>query len=160
LGRDEGLEVFSIRDSVNEKIYSYEDLRVWQKAMQLVTDIYRITGSFPKNEQYRLVDQLYRAVISIPSNIAEGASRRSTKEYMRFINIAYSSLMECETQVRIAFNLSYIDDLMLRRLLNQTQEIGKMLNSLHAALKDKLESNGFSESDSTEYRIPTTEYYH
>lgn len=140
---------------MTDKVTSYEDLKVWQKAMLLVTDIYRVTESFPKKEQYRLTDQLCRAAISVPSNIAEGSARRSTKDYIRFINIAYSSLMECETQIRIAEQLGYIDEISEARLLAQTQEIARMSNALYASLKSKLVA---TKLPSTEYRILNTEY--
>lgn len=122
--------------------------------MALVTDVYRVTETFPKKEQYRLIDQLCRAVVSVPSNIAEGSARRSTKDYIRFINIAYASLMECETQLRIARQLDYIDELTAARLIQQTQEIGRMSNALYVSLKAKLSSK----TPTTDYRILNTEY--
>lgn len=137
-----------------QKVVTYEDLVVWQKAMALVTDVYKITDGFPKKEQYRLTDQLCRAVVSVPSNIAEGSARRSTKDYIRFVNIAYSSLMECETQIRIAEQLNYIDEVSAARLIMQTKEIGRMANALLTSLKAKLNMT----STSTEYRIPNTEH--
>ena len=140
---------------MKSRVTSYEDLQVWQKAMLLVTDVYRLTEAFPKKEQYRLTDQLCRAAISVPSNIAEGSARRSTKDYIRFVNIAYSSLMECETQIRIAEQLGYIDEVTKTRMIIQTQEIGKMSNALYTALKLKLDT---PKSSSTEYRILNTEY--
>lgn len=144
---------------MNDKVVSYRDLNVWQHAMQLVTDVYVLTESFPKKEQYRLIDQLCRASVSVPSNIAEGASRRSTKEYIRFINIAYGSLMECETHAMIARNLGYIDEAACNALMLQTQSIARMLNALYASLKSKIPSYGFAEPEPTEYQIPTTKYF-
>lgn len=138
---------------MTQKVTSYVDLTVWQKAMALVSSVYHATEDFPKKEQYRLVDQLCRAVVSVPSNIAEGSARRSTKDYIRFLNIAYSSLMECETQLRIAQQLEYLDEIALERMLRQTQEIGRMLNALLSSLKSKLEK-----PVATEYRIQNTEY--
>lgn len=137
------------------KVTSDEDLQVWQKAMRLVADIYRLTDAFPKKEQYRLTDQRCRAAISIPSNIAEGSARRSTKDCIRFVNIAYSSLMECETRIRIAEQLGYIKEVTMARMIVQTQAIARMSNALYSALKLKL---GAQKSPSTEYRIPNTEY--
>ena len=76
---------------------SYKDLLVWQKSMQLVTDVYRSTDSFPKSEQFGLCSQLRRAAVSIPSNIAEGQGRNSSKEFVYHLSVAYGSLMEAET---------------------------------------------------------------
>ena len=144
---------------MHEKVKTYQDLVVWQKSMLLVQEIYRLTDAFPKKEQYRLADQLCRCCVSIPSNIAEGSARRSTKDYIRFINIAYGSLMECETQLRISHSLGYLDEVTLSRLLAQTVEIAKMLNALHTSLKNKLVVHtGFSEDEPAEYQIQNTEY--
>lgn len=137
---------------MGEVVRSYEDLKVWQKAMLLVREVYAITESFPKKEQYRLSDQLCRAAVSIPSNIAEGSARRSTREYLRFVNIAYASLMECETQLRISCDLDYITQEALAGFLANTQELGKMLNALYASLNRKLNEK------TTDHRILATEY--
>lgn len=83
------------------KIESYRDLKVWQKSVNLVTEIYEITRSFSKEEIYTLASQLRRAAISVPSNIAEGWGRNSTKEYVHFLRIARGSLLELETQLVI-----------------------------------------------------------
>jgi four helix bundle protein len=81
---------------------SYRDLVVWQKSMQLVTDIYRITKAFPKEEIYGLTSQIRRAAVSIPSNIAEGQGRRTSSEFHQFLGHARGSIMELETQILIA----------------------------------------------------------
>lgn len=81
---------------------------MWQKAIQLVTDIYKMTKIFPKEETYALISQMHRAAVSIPSNIAEGHDRNSDKEFSNFLCIARGSLAELETQVIIAENLGYI----------------------------------------------------
>lgn len=88
---------------------AHEKLTVWQDAMDLVETIYLLTQSFPKHEQFTLSAQMRRAAISIPSNIAEGASRGSDKEFVRFLQIARASLSELETQLKIAIRLSYIE---------------------------------------------------
>lgn len=132
-----------------------EDLKVWQKAMRLLEEVYAVTEVFPAKERFRLVDQLCRAAISIPSNIAEGSGRRSTKEYIRFINVAYGSLMECETQLHIASNLQYIQRQKLNDLLAITSEIARMLNALYTALKQKLVSNSIDRED-PKYQILNT----
>lgn len=95
------------------KIRNHKDLRIWQTGIQISDLIYNITGKFPKNEQFSLTDQMRRAAISIPSNIAEGFPRKSKKEYGRFLSIALGSCTELETQIVIAKNRDYIskDDL-------------------------------------------------
>ena len=81
--------------------------------MRLVTDVYRMTENFPKVEMYGLTSQLRRSIVSVPSNIAEGQGRDSTKEFIHHLSIAYGSLMEAETQIQIAVNLSYIGQMRL-----------------------------------------------
>ena len=88
-------------------IRGHRDLKVWQDAMELVKDVYRITKGFPKEEIYGLTTQMRRAAVSIPSNIAEGAARNSTKEFIQFLAISRGSLSELETQLLIAQNLGY-----------------------------------------------------
>ena len=87
---------------------SYKDLVAWQKSMDLVTNVYRVTGSFPKEQLFGLTSQLRRAAVSIPSNIAEGQGRLSEKEFRYFLGQARGSLMEVETQLQIAINLGYL----------------------------------------------------
>ena len=115
--------------------HGYRDLVVWQRAMEFVTTIYRSTEHFPKTEIFALTNQIRRAVVSVPSNIAEGRGRNSDKEFVRYISIAYGSLMETETQLQIACNLGYIDQAEVGRLLADAAEIGRMLNGLSRSLK-------------------------
>lgn len=113
------------------KINSYRDLIVWQKSMALVKSVYSVVRShFPNNEEYALSSQIRRSCISIPSNIAEGFGRNSTKDYVRFLQIARGSLFELQTQVLISFDLGYIDNEQQNEILQSTNEIEKMLNSL------------------------------
>lgn len=95
---------------MEDKIRTFRDLRVWQKGIELVREVYKVTSQFPKDEQYGLVAQLRRASISVPSNIAEGFRRRHAKEHRQFLNIALGSCAELETQVVIAKELKYITD--------------------------------------------------
>jgi len=90
-------------------IHSYKDLIVWQRSMELVVSIYELTDQFPKEEIYGITSQIRRSSISVPSNIAEGAGRKSPKEFKQFLFIALGSLSELETQIIIAKNLKYID---------------------------------------------------
>jgi len=106
--------------------------------MQLTENIYRATESFPSRETYALANQLQRAAVSIPSNIAEGHARRSTKDYLRFVSISQGSLAEAETQLELAHRLGYIPEAELLGLFEQTREIGRMLHGLRSALTAKL----------------------
>ena len=108
----------------------HRDLLVWQKAMQFVTDIYHDTESFPKSEIYGLTNQLRRAAVSVPSNIAEGHGRRSKKEFHHFVSQARGSLLEVETQLEIARNLGYLSVERSGQLLEKASEIARMLNGL------------------------------
>lgn len=104
--------------------------------MDLVTEIYQATKAFPIEERYGLVNQLRRAAVSVPSNIAEGQARFSTKEFYRFVSIARGSLVEIETQLQIAVNLGYFTNLQGANLLKAASELGRILNGLLASIKD------------------------
>jgi len=110
----------------------HRDLVVWKRAMLFVTDVYRVTSTFPREEMYGLTSQLRRAAVSVPSNIAEGCGRSSKKEFHQFLCHARGSLLEVETQLEIAQNLSYLSDKSVRELLSKTNEIGRMLNGLRS----------------------------
>ncbi len=114
---------------------SYRDLIVWRKGMQLVTEIYRATRLFPRDETYGLTSQLRRAAVSVPSNIAEGQAHFSQKEFHRFLSHARGSLVEIETQIMIAGNLGYLSIHQSRALLDKTAEVGRMLNGLIASTR-------------------------
>ncbi|ATA92790.1 four helix bundle protein [Capnocytophaga canimorsus] len=98
--------------------------------MDLVTKIYQLTNKFPSNDIYGLTNQLRRASVSIPSNIAEGAAKDSDKEYIRFLYIALGSLMELDTQLIIAKNIGYINQSELESVQKEVEEIAKLLNGL------------------------------
>jgi four helix bundle protein len=117
----------------------YSDLVVWQKAMSLVTEIYKISATFPSEERFGLSSQARRAAVSIPSNIAEGHGRKATGAYLNHLSIAYGSLMELETQIQIAARLDFITTDSSSRLLTQMDEIGKMLTGLRKSLAEKSE---------------------
>lgn len=120
---------------MSRQVYSYRDLDVWQKAMDLVTRIYQMSAGFPKEEMYGLTSQLRHVAVSIPSNIAEGKSRRATKEYIRFLNIAYGSVADVETQLQIACNLAYIIQKDAQAFFAGYSEVSKMLSGLIARLE-------------------------
>ena len=100
----------------SSKIKTYRDLIIWQKSMSLVTEIYKVTKSFPKDETYSLISQMRRCAISIPSNIAEGYGRKSTSDYIRFLNITMGSLYELQTQLEISLNLRYLKKYLIDSL--------------------------------------------
>ncbi|MFZ5453328.1 MAG: four helix bundle protein [Thermodesulfobacteriota bacterium] len=122
---------------LNNPVRSYQDLMAWQKAMDLVTEVYKITHEFPREEIFGLTSQLRRAAVSVPSNITEGQGRSSRKEFLYFLGNAKGSLSEVETKVLIARNLGYIDKEGINDLLNHAAEVGRILNGLMASLRNK-----------------------
>ncbi|MEP1152167.1 MAG: four helix bundle protein [Balneola sp.] len=114
----------------------YKDLKIWQRSVELATVIYEATSEFPQEEKYGLISQMRRCAVSIPSNIAEGAGRSSDKEYSRFLEIAYGSSYELETQLTISHNLNLIAVEKFTELSNEINEIQKMIYSLNKKLKD------------------------
>ena len=109
---------------------TYRDLTVWQKSMQLVKATYELIKHFPKEENYALSDQMRRAVISIPSNIAEGYGRSSDKDYAHFLSISRGSTFELDTQIRAAIMLDYISEEQAKESLVLCEECTKILNTL------------------------------
>ena len=116
-------------------VRSYSDLIVWQKSMDLVKQVYNLTKQFPKDELYGLTNQIRRAVVSVPSNIAEGFGRSGDKSFAQFLNISLGSLYEVQTQLLISKDLNYIDQSDVEPLMTLTDEIGKMLNTLIKKLR-------------------------
>lgn len=117
--------------------YSFEKLNVWQHSIDFVEKIYKITNNFPKSELYCLTSQIRRAVISIPSNIAEGTTRKSFKDQARFSEIAFGSLLEILNQVIIANRLNYIEDNELETIRLEIESISRQLNSLKKSQTDR-----------------------
>ena len=120
-------------------ITTYKDFTVWQKSMDLVVEVYKVVKLLPKYETYGLADQMRRAAVSIPSNIAEGQGRNSTVEFIRFLNIARGSRCELDTQLQICVRLEYVKNVDVESAINLSVEVGKMLSSLIKKLKDSLE---------------------
>jgi len=118
------------------EIESYENLIVWQKSMDLIILVYKLTHNFPKEETYGLVSQMRRASISIPSNIAEGSRRSSRKDFRNFLLNAYGSGAELETQIKIAEQLKFGRNEDYPKIENLLSEIIRMLNKLTSKLKD------------------------
>ena len=109
---------------------SHKNLNVWKSSMNLISEIYRLTKAYPKEELYSLTSQMRRAVVSVSSNIAEGASRRSYLERKRFYEISRSSLIELDTQLEISLKLNYISDGFINELSNLINHIFAMLTKL------------------------------
>lgn len=116
-------------------VKTYKELLAWQKGMSLVKKVYAVTEDFPRTEQYRLVDQLTRAVVSVPSNIAEGFGRSTNKDFAHFLSQARGSLFEVETQLLISKDLGYVGG--VSELLEDIAELGKILNGLIRKLNSK-----------------------
>ena len=112
------------------KIKSFKDLKIWQKGIRLVEEVYTVSRSFPKEEMYGLKSQLRRSAVSIPSNIAEGFARLHNREYRNFLYISLGSCAELTTQIIIASRLRYIEKIKADTLLNGIEEISKMTMSL------------------------------
>jgi four helix bundle protein len=124
----------------------HHNLDVWQKAVDFVIDIYQATEGFPKEEKFGLTSQLRRAAVSIPANVAEGAGRKSEKEFLQFLSIAQGSASEVETELVIAFRLEFIDKSKYNRLLESLDDISRMLTGLSNHLRRKIQSRESRES--------------
>jgi len=115
----------------------YKELVVWQRAVELVTQVYRVTPDFPDSEKFGLVSQLRRADVSVPSNIAEGQGRLTGGEFNQFLGHARGSLFETETQLVIARNLNLVSKAKFERLNELIDEVGRLLNGLMRSLRSE-----------------------
>lgn len=115
-------------------MHDYKQLKVWNKAIDLVVDVYKATGDFPKEEKYGLISQMRRCAVSIPSNIAEGAGRNSDKEFCHFLSIAHGSSYELETQLIVSQRLELIDSTISDALCAKINEVQKMSYNLQTKL--------------------------
>ena len=113
-----------------------KDLKVWQRAVELCEEVYRCTGTFPRDERFGLVAQMRRAAVSVPSNLAEGYGRAGRKDYRQFVCIARGSACELETQFIVAERLGFVDPATLDRVLPDLREVLKMLSGLIRALEE------------------------
>jgi four helix bundle protein len=127
-----GLAITSNKQNQGGKMKSvhYRDLIAWQKGIDLVVAVYEATQEFPQREIYALTSQVRRAVVSVPSNIAEGQGRGTPNEFVRGLRIAHGSLLESETQLIIARRLRYLEDAQTEGLLTRTAEVGRLVNGL------------------------------
>ena len=124
------------------KVQSHRELIVWQKAMELAVETYRLPSKFPASENYRLVSQITRAVASVPANIAEGNARGTKRDYANFLAIARGSLMETETLLMLAIRLKYITQEQAEYALNLVTEVSKMLTALRSRLNEGIREQG------------------
>ena len=115
-------------------INSFRDLRVWQAGMTLVEQVYQLTQSFPSQETYGLTNQMRRAAVSVPSNIAEGHTREHTKEYLHHVSMAQASLAELQTQIEIAGRLRYVSPETVNQVLEQSAALSRQLYALRNGL--------------------------
>ena len=119
-------------------MHNFKELKVWQKARELVKEIYRLTKDFPQEEKYGLISQIQRAAISISSNIAEGSGRSTKNDFKRFLDIACASAFEVENLIILSYDLKYINDLKFKQMSEKIQEIQKMIYSLKNKVSDNI----------------------
>ena len=116
----------------------HKDLVVWQKALVLAVEVHRLTDSFPTIERFGLTSQMRRAAVSIPSNVAEGAARRTTKDFVAFVHIARGSLAELETQLLLAQQVGYLRPEQMEPLMERLNEVGRLLTGVLAGLRRRV----------------------
>ena len=122
----------------NKKVESFKDLIVWQKGIELVNEIYKVTKHFPKEELYGLISQIRRAAISVPTNVAEGWGRGTTKNYIQFLEISRGSLYELNTLIIISTNQEYLSSEKCSEIESTINEIGRILNAIITKLENKI----------------------
>ncbi len=116
-------------------MHRFKELEIWKRSRLFCSKIYKLTSNFPESEKFGLTNQLHRASVSIPSNIAEGSSRKSNKDFSRFLEITLGSCYEIETQLLIAFDLKFITELGLHEISKELDEIIKMISKFKSTLK-------------------------
>ena len=118
-------------------MHNFKELKVWQKARVFVKEVYEMTSAFPPVEMYGITSQVRRAAVSVSGNIAEGAGKRSEKEFMHFLDTAYSSALEIENLILLSFDLHYINDSRQIEMLEHIAEIQKMLTGLIGSIRSR-----------------------
>jgi four helix bundle protein len=121
------------------EIKTYRDLTVWQKAVDLVADAYRLSDRFPRSEEFALRLQLRRAAVSVPANIAEGHGRTGIGEYLHHLSIAHGSIAELETLLTVAVRLGYLDGAVVDAIHSQSEEVGRLIRALMRRLRERAE---------------------
>jgi four helix bundle protein len=124
-------------------MHNFKELKIWQKALELSVDVYKVTSLFPKEDKFGLISQIKRSAVSIPSNIAEGAGRNSVKEFLYFLSVANGSSYELQTQLLISNKLNFLKDDVLESMLSELDEIQKMNYNFQKTLK----KNSFKTND-------------
>jgi|JI10StandDraft_1071094.scaffolds.fasta_scaffold747562_1 four helix bundle protein len=134
-------------------MHNFKELKIWQKALELSVDVYKVTSLFPKEDKFGLISQIKRSAVSIPSNIAEGAGRNSVKEFLYFLSVANGSSYELQTQLLISNKLNFLKDDVLESMLSELDEIQKMNYNFQKTLK----KNSFKTNDKSKKK-ETIEY--
>jgi four helix bundle protein len=134
-------------------MHNFKELKIWQKALELSVDVYKVTSLFPKEDKFGLISQIKRSAVSIPSNIAEGAGRNSVKEFLYFLSVANGSSYELQTQLLISNKLNFLKDDLLESMLSELDEIQKMNYNFQKTLK----KNSFKTNDKSKKK-ETIEY--
>lgn len=122
----------------SDKVKTFRDLLVWQKAHHLLLLIYKATQNFPPTEKYIITSQLQRAMLSVPTNIVEGYHRKSTKDYLHFLNISFSSLEEVKYHLFVSKDLNYLSQIQYEEFMNLAEEVSRMLHGLQKSLASKI----------------------
>ncbi len=117
-------------------MHNYRELRIWQRSMDFVVKVYKISASFPNEERYGLTAQLRRCAVSMPSNISEGAGRATNKQFMHFLEIAMGSCNEAQTQIELAYKFGYITNEILDGLIDEALQIYKMILAFYNSLNN------------------------
>lgn len=117
-------------------MHHYKELKIWQRSMDLVVNIYKLSAGFPKDELYGLQSQMRRCAVSVPSNIAEGAGRGTDRQFKHFLEIAMGSINELATQVEISFQLNYLEASVKEGLTDEIAQIYKMVLTFYKSLKN------------------------
>ena len=123
-------------------MFRFEELQVWQKAVEFADRVYGVTRGFPNDERFGLTSQMRRAAVSVSSNIAEGSGRSSDKDFAHFVEIAYSSLMEVVSQTQVAVRQSFLEPQTRNELYERAEELARMLSGLRSSLLRARSSSG------------------
>lgn len=123
-------------------MYNFEKLKMWQKAMDITVEVYKISALLPTDERFNLIHQIKKCAVSIPSNIAEGSGRNHNKEFIQFLGIANGSTFELITQLILAKRLNLIDEKIIQRIINQLVEVSNMNFSFQKTLNSNINTDG------------------
>ena len=118
-------------------MHNYKELKIWQRSMDFVERVYEVTSNFPKEEKYGLTSQLRRSVLSVPSNISEGAGRGTNRQFKHFLGVSMGSVNEAQTQIELAFRIGYLGREVYESLINEGVQIYKMILGFYNSLSDE-----------------------